>query len=307
MNNPKCPLCSSSKTKFYLKSKDYFVLNGNSPDFQIHCCDSCKNCFTIPYMTNEELSAYYPEDYNPYKSFSSFGGFLQKLKSLKDIRIIKNKLREEDKSILEIGAGSGMFLNLLKQHYNNIDGVEPSKSGVDYAKTQFNIDLEYTYFEEYEFKKKYDLIIAFHVLEHFTDPISILNKISINLSKDGLLFIKVPRMDSWAANIFGPFWHGYDLPRHRFHFSKNGLIELLKKNNFQITFFKNDVDPLGTVRAMKFFSLFSKNKITKWGFKILNLLPFIIKLFFATIFEIVMIPFKSGRMSIIAQKISDEK
>ena len=306
MNSPKCPLCNSPKTKLDLESKDYFVLNGNSQDFHIYTCENCKNCFTVPFMNNEELGKYYPDDYDCYKSYNSFLGFLQNLKSLNDVKLIKKTLHGKSKKSLEIGAGSGMFLNLLKQQNFNVDGVEPSESGVDYAKENFGIDLELAYFEDYQFKKKYDLIIMFHVLEHFNDPVSVLKKINDNLNNNGMLFIKVPRTDSWAAKLYGKYWTGFDLPRHRFHFSKKGLIGLLNNNNFRTVLFKSDFGPLDTVRAIKYYSLFSKNKFKKMIFKILNILPHIIKLGLAVILEILMLPFKSGRMSIIAQKRSDE-
>ena len=305
--NTICPLCSSSETRFFIKSKDYFMLNGNSQDFYIYSCGNCKNSFTIPFMNNEELSKYYPNDYDCYKSHNKFLGFLQKLKSYNDVKIIRKVLGGKGKNILEVGAGSGMFLNLLKQQNFNVDGVEPSESGMNFAKQEFDIELELAYFEDYQFKKKYDLIIMFHVLEHFNDPVSVLKKINENLNDNGILFIKVPRADSWAAKLFGKYWHGYDLPRHRFHFSKNGLIELLNKNNFKIKLFKSDFGPLDTVRAIKYYSLFSKNKLKKMTFKILNTLPYLIKLGLAVVIEILMFPFKSGRMSIIAKKISDEK
>jgi len=307
MNNPKCPLCSSSKTKFDLKSKDYFMLKGNSQDFSVHSCEDCKICFTTPFMNNEELGEYYPDDYNPYKSYSRFSGLLQKLKSLNDVKIIKRILHDKNKKILEVGAGSGMFLSLLKKEGYNVNGVEPSESGVKYAKMKFGIELESAYFEDYEFKNKYDLIIMFHVLEHFNDPITVIKKINENLNENGMLFIKVPRIDSWAAKTFRKYWSGYDLPRHRFHFSKEGLIKLLNDNNFQTTFFKSDLDPLNTVRAINYYSMFSKSKIKMFFFKVLNLFPHIIKLCFAIILDAIMIPFKSGRMTIIAKKISDEK
>ncbi|MDA3838344.1 MAG: class I SAM-dependent methyltransferase [Candidatus Delongbacteria bacterium] len=258
-------------------------------------------------MTNEELSTYYPDDYDCYKSSNKFLGVLQKLKSYNDVRIIKKALPVSGKKILEIGAGSGLFLSFLKNEHYDVDGVEPSKSGVNYAKEKFNIDITMAYFEDYEFRKKYDMIIMFHVLEHFIDPISILRIINNHLNKNGLLFIKVPRTDSWSAKLLGKYWTGYDLPRHRFHFSKKGLIGLLKKNNYSIVLFKGDFGPLDTVRAIKYYSLFSKNKFKKTFFKILNSLPHIIKLFLSIILEIIMYPFKSGRMSIIAQKISNEK
>lgn len=304
MNNLICPICNSASTKLFLEAKDYMVFKGNSELFSIYDCSNCKNGFSYPFLTNDELTKYYPDDYDCYKSHKSITGYIQKLKSGNDIKIIRKILKSSGKKILEIGAGSGLFLYLLKNESFEVYGIEPSISGLKYAKDNFGIELENFYFEDYEPSQKFDMIIAYHVLEHFIDPVSALKKMKTCLNEKGFLYLKLPRFDSWPARVYKSFWHGYDLPRHRVHFSKEGLIDLLKENDMEIVLFKGDYGPLDTIRAIKYYSQFSKNIPLKLFFKIINSVPNIIKLLLAVILEILMSPFKSGRMSIIARKIN---
>jgi len=301
MTEIKCPICSSGYTELKIVSKDYLVLKGDSEEFSVYFCNDCHNGFSFPYMTNTELNKHYPDDYNCYSSHKGLSGYIQKFKSGHDVKIIEKFLKNTGKELFEVGSGSGLFLSLLSKKGFKISGLEPSSSGVKYAKDHFGIELDHCFFEDFITDNKHDMLIAFHVLEHFTDPVSALRKMKTMIKEGGLLYMKVPRLDSWPAKLYGKYWHGYDLPRHRTHFTKNGLIGLLKKEGFEISYFKSDYDPLATIRFVAFNSFKCEEK--KILLSLFNRLPQIIKLFAATAVEVVMSPFKSGRISVIARKI----
>ncbi len=302
--NTKCPICGAENYELLIKSKDYLVLKGESNDFSVYFCRDCRNGFSFPFMTNDELSKYYPEDYNCFRRHKGLAGVIQRIKSQNDVRIIKKHLKNSGKEVFEIGSGSGFFLSLLAEKGIKVTGMEPSAAGVKYAKENFGIDLENCFFEDFVSNDKYDMIIAFHVLEHFNDPVSAINKMRTHLKDGGYLYLKIPRLDSWASRLYGKFWHGYDLPRHRVHFSKTGLKDLLKREGFEIVLFKSDYGPLDTIRAIGYFSKFSSSMPVRFFFKVIDLMPQIIKFFAATALEAVMSPFKSGRMSMTARKIN---
>jgi SAM-dependent methyltransferase len=302
MSDLKCPICGSENNEIFIRSKDYFILNGNSDDFSVYFCKDCENGFSFPFMNNEELSKYYPDDYDCYKSHKSLTGYIQKLKAGNDIRIIRRILKNRENDILEIGAGSGLFLHLLKRRFFRVSDIEMSASGVKYAKENFDLDLEKCFFEDYNTERKFDMILAFHVLEHFNDPVTAINKMKSLLKENGYLYLKIPRLDSWPAKIISKYWTGFDLPRHRTHFTKNGLVKLLSSQGFKIEFFKPDYGPLDIIRAVKYNSEFSQNVLKKLTFRIFNSLPFLLKLPAAVFLEIILSPFKPGRMSVIVRK-----
>lgn len=303
MSDLKCPICGSENNEIFIRSKDYFILKGNSDYFSVYFCKDCENGFSFPFMNNEELSKYYPDNYDCYKSHKSLTGYIQKLKAGNDIRIIRSILKNRENNILEIGAGSGLFLHLLKKRFFRVTGIEMSASGVKYAKENFDLDIEKCFYEDYNTERKFDMILAFHVLEHFNDPVTAINKMKSLLKENGYLFLKVPRLDSWAAKLYRKFWHGFDLPRHRTHFTKKGLFNVLESNGFKVVKFKSDYGPLDSVRAIEYFSRYSDSSPGNYIFKIINLMPVFLKLLSAIAVDFIMRPFKSGRMSIIARKM----
>ena len=70
------------------------------------------------------------------------------------------------------------------------------------------------------------------VMEHVFDPTSTLNEIHRILKPEGLLLVRVPNVDTWDARLFGPYWGGYDAPRHTYVFSPKTLKALLHKTGF---------------------------------------------------------------------------
>ena len=65
----------------------------------------------------------------------------------------------------------------------------------------------------------FDLVTAFHVLEHVPDPVAMLRRMLAWLAPGGLAVVEVPNAGGAGARLFGRAWSGLDLPRHLWHFS----------------------------------------------------------------------------------------
>ena len=295
-----CLLCQKQADLQLAGVKDYFILKGNSPEFQIFYCPACKIAYSLPLLSDQELAGSYPDEYEAFHKRKSFQGILQTLKYKSDLRLVKRKLNKEKISVFEIGAGRGEFLAEAKKFGFKVNGLEPSKTGRVAAQTLFNIKLDSGYADELNFSEKYEAIIARHVFEHLGEPVKVLTKIKAGLADGGILFLKLPRLDSWEAKFFKKYWHGYDLPRHRFHYSKDGIIKLLKSFGFnQIEVISEQV-PSDIIRSMKYYSV-SKNNFLGKLFKLYLMFPDIIKLILAQLIAILLLPFKSGRMVVVAK------
>lgn len=74
------------------------------------------------------------------------------------------------KSLLDFGCGNGGFLLKAREICSNVAGVELE----DYARKQIVSKGSRVEKEISSFKKKYDFITLFHVLEHLPNPIEYL-------------------------------------------------------------------------------------------------------------------------------------
>jgi SAM-dependent methyltransferase len=79
----------------------------------------------------------------------------------------------------------------------------------------------------------FDLIVAQHVLEHVTDPMSFLHCARRLLAPDGVLCVCVPNFDARARRVFREAWGWYQVPVHLHHFGERGLATVLEQSGFE--------------------------------------------------------------------------
>ena len=149
----------------------------------------------------------------------------------KKLRLI-NSFNTEQKNLLDIGSGTGDFLNTAKKNNWQVRGVEPSKAARDLA-AEKGIQLEENI---YNFSsEKFDVITLWHVLEHITDLDEYITQIKKLLSPKGILIIAVPNFKSYDAKHYKQFWAAYDVPRHVWHFSQKSISLIFKEFNFKLS------------------------------------------------------------------------
>ncbi|QMS86680.1 class I SAM-dependent methyltransferase [Nostoc edaphicum CCNP1411] len=100
--------------------------------------------------------------------------------------------------ILELGYGEGIFTNALVHDNYNVTLVEGSSVLIDKAKENFGQQVDYIHclFEDYVPVKKFDAILALHVLEHIDQPRVLLNQMKQWINDDGVIIVIVPNQNS---------------------------------------------------------------------------------------------------------------
>ena len=194
-----CILCQSGETALFNESKTEPVHNRNV------ICGRCGLIFVSPRLREEDYIKYY--EHGDYVK-DHYG-----LKGDDDIEEVirwRGRRAEEKiacfedifakaKNVLEIGAGTGIFLKKLAEKFSsNIFGIEPSKRFADIARDKFGIEIfEGTlrsYLETQGTSHLFDLVVMDQVLEHLYDPIDALKKAGGLLQKSGYLYIGVPNI-----------------------------------------------------------------------------------------------------------------
>ncbi|MFA5168280.1 MAG: class I SAM-dependent methyltransferase [Candidatus Omnitrophota bacterium] len=303
MNIKKCRICGSQTKILFKDGADFFLLNGQSPAFGVDYCHSCEIGFSFPALSLNEFSIYYPDDFEAYVPKKTFWGVLQKIKYRSDLKKLSEYLDLEQKSLFEVGAGRGEFLREAKDRGFDVAGIEPGARGVKFAASQYGIHLEQAFVSEMQFEKQYHVVVARHVLEHLDEFYEYLQKIyQEGLLKGGILFLKLPRFDSWEAKKFGRFWHGFDLPRHRVHFTKNGLSKILKNIGFDKISIKGEVVAEDMIRSLHYCALHAGSGVPKMLIRYFDLLPHGLKFVICQLVGYLLWPWGAGRMIIIARR-----
>lgn len=211
-----------------MRIKDHFL---SQEIFEIKETETKGVFKTSPIPSN--ISKYYEsEDYISHHQDS--GSFKEKLyKFLQSFNlqykknIIADRIKKGSK-VLDYGCGAGEFVKYIEEDFETF-GFEPD---ADARKAAMNKISKATVLDNIQtiLDQSLDAITLWHVFEHIENQDEILNLFHGKLKDKGLLIIAVPNPTSYDAKHYKEYWAAYDVPRHIYHFSKNGMENLISKN-----------------------------------------------------------------------------
>jgi 2-polyprenyl-3-methyl-5-hydroxy-6-metoxy-1,4-benzoquinol methylase len=214
----------------FLNCKDHLVSNET---YEIMLNEENEMLVTSPIPA--DLDKYYEsEDYqshhNQKKTFLNFIYNTVKKRSFKRKEsIFQNGATQ--KSVLDIGAGSGDFLEYCKDQNYLVTGTEPTEVARKIAK-QKGIEL-YESLDRIK-DKSFDVITMWHVLEHVPNLFECLEQLKKMLKEEGKLIVAVPNFKSYDAEYYKEHWAAYDVPRHLWHFSQKSIRTLFESVDMKV-------------------------------------------------------------------------
>ena len=230
-----CPICQKTGFTLFLNVKDYFL---TKEIFSIYKCDNCWFKFISPRPDNGEINRYYQSDeYISHDSkktslLSQIYKFARKFSIKSKYKIVRKYIQAG--KILDIGCGTGEFLNYCKSKGFDITGVEPSEKAGSYAQQVNNVPVIRKLTDLKPIEYSFDCITMWHVLEHIHDLNDTITLVKRLLAVNAVLVVAVPNCDSWDAQKYSNFWAAYDVPRHLYHFNGSTLSQLVSNHGFEI-------------------------------------------------------------------------
>jgi SAM-dependent methyltransferase len=192
-----CPYCRSTRGTT-LARKALVV--------RIHRCAECGLCFTRPIYESWLTKNFYDRLYDVHDtttrlpspaevdtlkrtnfahSNKNFGPLVEKLRPL---------VRGEPPEALEIGSSWGYCLYQLRAAGFRPVGLEVARARREFGRSSLGVEAVGSW-DELPVEREFDLVLANHALEHFTDLTTVFARIARALKVGGLLFIAVPNFD----------------------------------------------------------------------------------------------------------------
>jgi len=230
-----CPICNSADINPVLEGCDFFL---SREPFSISECRTCGLRFTNPRPVFSEMQKYYEStDYISHDSTQK--GLLARIYKLARRFTLRKKysiIREfsKAKTILDIGCGTGDFLNYCRNNGFSAFGVEPNEKPRKWATGHFRLDVRENLAEFLNEKIQFDCITLWHVLEHIHELQGTLSILESLLKPGGSIIIALPNINAWEARHYGKFWAALDLPRHLYHFNSSTLNFFAEKHGFRL-------------------------------------------------------------------------
>ena len=224
-----CAICGATAARELYTAPDR--LRNSDRIFTIARCEGCGVLRTLPELSDDELSYYYPADY--------WGGepsldWIHKSQAEKTAFLNGCGLRGG--RLLDVGCGAGFFLRTLDPKVWDPFGVEISRPAAAAAERVighrriFNGTLLASACEDAYF----EAVTFWSALEHTNEPRDNLIEARRILKRGGTLIVQVPNAASYQARWFGGDWFALDAPRHRYHFTPETLARVLNQTGFDV-------------------------------------------------------------------------
>jgi len=148
-------------------------------------------------------------------------------RSLQAERLLRSVRRYRPSGrLLDIGAGSGILVEVATRLGYRADGIEPSEWMVRSAAAH-GLKIQAGILPNKEIAGPYDVVTLVDVIEHVSDPIELLVQARTVLASDGIGLVITPDVASVAARVMGKHWWHYRLA-HICYFERETLLAALQ-------------------------------------------------------------------------------
>jgi SAM-dependent methyltransferase len=203
-------------------------------------CSDCGIVFLHPIMTEEEEREFYGAKFAQYMAARGQAGGADPTESFEKWQPEGDRRRallepwlRPGISVLEIGSATGFLLNAIRPHVgSNLVGIEPGDAFREFSRAQLGIE---AYADRSAVEgRRFDLILAYYVVEHLRDPLAELAAWRELLAAGGHLAIEIPNVDDalvryWQVQAFDRF---YWQKAHYFNYSHETISMVLGMAGF---------------------------------------------------------------------------
>lgn len=206
--------------------------SGHGLPQHVLCCRECGHGVSMPPVA--DVSVLYAgrdsQDFQP--NTRGVAHAVKEHAFRRQARALLKQIGREPRQLLDYGCGSGQFTRILGELVPNakvtgsdfFEAPPPELAGKPYCAFA---DLQHQ-------QASFDVVTAFHVLEHDNHPSELLKRLIGLLRPGGTLVIEVPNIASPWARILGRHWDVWYLPFHRHHFTRTSLLALLRNEGLII-------------------------------------------------------------------------
>jgi SAM-dependent methyltransferase len=230
-----CPVCGGSSLSCYkpanfpgesLRADDFKITDKDYG--KIWALDRCRDCthvFANPRPSAAFIKTLYGEVVDPLYQDEADG----RRRNFERILNFLNARHPGRGRLLDVGAATGILLNLAREQGWTPEGIEPGSWAVETARERYGLDIREGDFETAGFPPRaYTAVTMIDFIEHIPEPFPALSKARKLLGPGGTICLVTPDLGSLAARLAGGRWWHYR-PGHLSYFTRGSLQTLLNR------------------------------------------------------------------------------
>lgn len=181
-------------------------------------CSDCSTVYAESYVPHEEVfrEGYLSGgtgDYGVDVSHPRFRAYLVRVGHRRCARIERAQLTPTE-SVLDVGCGSGEFLEAAVAEGWRAVGVEPLADASAVARER-GLDVVTGTIDDVD--ERFDAVTAFHVLEHMPNGPLFLRTLASAVRSGGVVYVESPNWDSRLREVTGERWMHLRAGEHLVH------------------------------------------------------------------------------------------
>jgi 2-polyprenyl-3-methyl-5-hydroxy-6-metoxy-1,4-benzoquinol methylase len=200
----------------------------------------CRECGLVFLNNHNHISETFYQNSGMHDKNPDYNKWLLETKRDDFRRLNAFKENITNKVVLDFGCGIGGFLELSKEFCKESYGLE-LESGLTESFNQRELNVFSDYDALVTSGIKFDVITAFHVVEHLKDPAKTLHDLSQLLNEGGELIVEVPSSADALLTLYEckPFQNFTYWSQHLYLFNENTLKKLSIKAGLTLKWLKH--------------------------------------------------------------------
>ncbi len=140
--------------------------------------------------------------------------------------------------LLEIGSAFGFFLEVARERFETVRGLDVSVEGTAFARARGLdvLDPGLDFLAAALPAPRPDVVCLWDVLEHLREPHLYLERIAAEVSPGGLVALTTGDVGSVNARVRGRRWRLLHPPTHLHYFSRSTIAAMLDKYGFDVLY-----------------------------------------------------------------------
>jgi 2-polyprenyl-3-methyl-5-hydroxy-6-metoxy-1,4-benzoquinol methylase len=230
-----CPCCEGSQLDELGRLPDSLWFAGTRleeplPGGRLYSCSNCRLKFRSPVLSDAEYSDLYNN-----ATTATWSEVTARMDWDLVARYVSTKLPERGR-ILDFGCYTGGLLARLDDRYERY-GVEVNRAAADVASQNIGQPV-WSSIDEIPSDLHFDVVIAADVIEHFSNPMSLVQQLAPRLSENGVLILTTGDADSYLWDRFGANWWYCFYPEHIAFISKDWLNYMCRVTDFSVAHYE---------------------------------------------------------------------